>query len=100
MVQKSTTVTALAFSSEGRIMAEIIYPKGIPCMVVEPDKIMTDEERGITFEPVKLDPDSIEQLERIVIRVTMFDYNCPDIWRKQQDITTIQAKEIGKWLCK
>jgi hypothetical protein len=90
----------MAFSPKGRLMAKIIYPKGTPCMELSPEKIMTDDDRGISFEPSKPDPDGFQQLERMVIHVTMFDFNCGDPWRIEQNITIVQAKEIGKWLCK
>jgi len=81
-------------------MATIIYPKGTPCQINEPDHIKTDEDIGISFKSMRPDPNGIQQRERIVIGVEMFNMKCAQPWRGSHAITTVQAKEIGRWLTK
>ena len=81
-------------------MATIIYPKGTPCQINEPDHIETNEDVGISFKPMTPDPNRLQQREQIVISVEMFNMKCAQPWRGHHTITTVQAKEIGRWLTK
>jgi hypothetical protein len=71
-------------------MAKIIYSKRDAMYRRRPDKIMTDDDRGISFEPVKPHPAGFQQREWMVIQVSMFDLNCAEPWRHKQALTLRQ----------
>jgi len=47
---------------------------------------------------MKPDPNGVPKRERLVIGVEMFNMKCAQPWRGSHTITTVQAKEIGRWL--
>jgi hypothetical protein len=81
-------------------VAEVIYPKGTPCQINEPNHIETDQDVGLALRFGRPHPESLERREFRVIEAEVHNLDCAEPFREKVTLTVVQEKELSRWLTK